>query len=244
VIELIPSVQLDAFPTVGCSFGPSGCFSSFYLGALRFLVDAPGVLQEGYEKVCCVLHAFRLGNDVPLKYGNKPFKVATMLRWTVVFSDPQRMAEIANAAEEDLSFREAIKDVRPLSSLQLETIDTTVEIMGVDDTLGINVGSSDNDLLSGLLRSHITRNTVKICGEVQDELLKSLESILGKGTDGEDHTLKMKWCLIPVRVDRYPRFRHRKSNNGTDMAAVLRRLSPMYMPQPFLSKILTMSSRS
>lgn len=36
-----------------------------------------------------------------------------MLRWTVVFNDHQRMVEIANAAEEDLSFREAMKDVRP-----------------------------------------------------------------------------------------------------------------------------------
>lgn len=200
----------------------------------------PGGLRKGIY----VLHAFQLGNDVLFKYGNRPFKIATMLRWTVVFNEPQQMAEIANAAEEDLSFREAIKDVRPLSSLQLETIDTTVEIMSVDDALGINVGSTNHDLLSGLLRSHVTRNTVKICGEVQDELLTSLSSILGKGTDGEDHTFKMKWCLISTRVDRYPRLRHRKSNNGTDMAAVLRRLSLMYVAQPFLSKILTMSSRS
>lgn len=40
-----------------------------------------------------------------------------MLRWTVVLTDPQHMVEIADAAEEDLSFREAMKDVRPLSSL-------------------------------------------------------------------------------------------------------------------------------
>jgi len=37
-----------------------------------------------------------------------------MLRWTVVVSDPQQMLEIANAAEEDLSFREVMKDVRPI----------------------------------------------------------------------------------------------------------------------------------
>ncbi|KAG1730694.1 cytochrome P450 [Suillus paluster] len=150
-------VQLDAFPTVGCSFGPSRRFSSFYLGAIRFVVDAPGVLQEGYEK-----------------YGSRPFKVATMLRWTVVFSDPRHMVEIANAAEEDLSFREAMKD-----------------IMGVDDAFGINVGSPDHGLLAELLKSHITKNAAKICGEVQDELLASLENILGDGTDAE-------WTTIPA----------------------------------------------
>ncbi|KAJ8594564.1 cytochrome P450 [Rhizopogon salebrosus TDB-379] len=148
--------NLDTFPSVGCSFGPSGCFNSFYLGALRFLVDAPGVLQQGYEK-----------------YGNRPFKVATMLRWTVVFTDPGRMVEIANAAEENLSFREAMKD-----------------IMSVDDTLGINVGSADHDLLAELLKSHVTRNAVKICGEVQNEMLTSLSSILGRGTD--------EWTTIPA----------------------------------------------
>ncbi|KAG1747656.1 cytochrome P450 [Suillus lakei] len=144
------------FPTVGCSFGPSRCFSSFYLGAFRFLVDAPGVLREGYKK-----------------YGNRPFKVATMLRWTVVFSDPQHMVEIANAAEEDLSFREAMKD-----------------IMGVDDALGINVGSPDHDLLAELLKSHIARNATKICGEVQDELFASLENVLGNESDD--------WISIPA----------------------------------------------
>lgn len=44
--------QLDDFPTVGCSFGR---FNNFYVGASRFLVDAPGILKEGYEKVYLVL---------------------------------------------------------------------------------------------------------------------------------------------------------------------------------------------
>lgn len=148
--------NLDDFPTVGCSFGPSRCFSNFYVGASRFLVDAPGVLKEGYEK-----------------YGNRPFKVATMLRWTVVLTDPQHMMEIANAAEEDLSFREAMKD-----------------IMGVDDALKINVGSPDHDLLAELLKSHIARNATKICAEVQDELLVSLETVLGNESDD--------WTSIPA----------------------------------------------
>ncbi|KAG1840302.1 cytochrome P450 [Suillus subalutaceus] len=165
--------NLDDFPTIGCSFGPSRCFSNFYVGAFRFLVDAPGVLKEGYEK-----------------YGSRPFKVATMLRWTVVFSDPQHMLEVANAAEEDLSFREAMKDVRPLSSLQLRTIDTALEIMGVDDTLEINIGSPDHDLLAELLKSHIARNATKIGDEVQDELFTSLENVLGNESD--------EWTSIPV----------------------------------------------
>jgi hypothetical protein len=87
----------------------------------------------------------------------------------------------------------------------------TVEIMGVDDTLGINVGSADHDLLAELLKSHITRNSVQICGEVQDELLTSLSRILGNGTDGEEHVLKMKRCLISIRMDHYPRFGHHES---------------------------------
>ncbi|KAG2153600.1 cytochrome P450 [Suillus bovinus] len=149
--------NLDDFPTVGCSFGPSRCFSNFYVGASRFLVDAPGVLREGYEK-----------------YGNRPFKVATMLRWTIVFSDPKQTMEITDAAEEDLSFREAMKD-----------------IMGVDDTLEINADSPDHDLLAELLKSHIARNATKICGEVQDELLASLENVLGNESDAD-------WTSIPA----------------------------------------------
>jgi hypothetical protein len=161
------------------------------LGALRFLVDAPGVLQQGYEKV----YIYRVHSSLEItcffKYGNRPFKVATMLRWTVVFTDPGRMVEIANAAEENLSFREAMKDVRFPSALQLTSIDTAVEIMSVVDTLGINVGSADHDLLAEILKSHVTRNAVKICGEVQDEMLTFLSSILGHGTDGEEHALRM-----------------------------------------------------
>ncbi|KAG2342016.1 hypothetical protein BDR05DRAFT_1001281 [Suillus weaverae] len=167
------SYILDEFPTVGCSFGPSCCSSNFYVDPSRFLIDAPGVLKEGYEK-----------------YGNRPFKVATMLRWTVVFSDPPHMLEIANAAEGDLSFREAMKDVRPLSSLQITIIDTALEIMGIDDALDINVGSPDHDLLAELLKSHIARNATKICGEVQDELLTSLENVLGNESDD--------WASIPA----------------------------------------------
>lgn len=148
--------NLDHFPTVGCSLDPFGYFSNFYVGAFRFLVDPYGVLKEGYEM-----------------YGNKPFKVATMLRWTVVFSDPQHMLEIGNAAEEDLSFRGAMRDM-----------------MGVDDLLGVNVGSPDNDILAELLKSHIARNATKIRGEVQDELLASLENVLGNGSDD--------WTSIPA----------------------------------------------
>lgn len=55
VAKLMLFVQLDDFPTVGCSFGPFRCFSNFYVGASRFLVDAPGVLKEGYEKVYLIL---------------------------------------------------------------------------------------------------------------------------------------------------------------------------------------------
>lgn len=113
-----------------------------------------------------------------------------MLRWTVVFSDPQHMMEIANAAEEDLSFREAMKDVRPLLSLQLTTTDTALKIMGVDNALKINVGSPAHDLLAELLKSHIARNATKICGEVQDELFTSLENVLGNESDGKDASLQ------------------------------------------------------
>jgi len=112
-----------------------------------------------------------------------------MLRWTVVFSDPQHLLEIANAAEEDLSFREAMKDVRNSSSLQLTIIDTALEVMGVDDALGINVDSPDHDLLAELLKSHIARNAIKIGAEVQDELLASFENVLGNESDGEGASL-------------------------------------------------------
>ena len=66
------------------------------------------------RKYVCFACVLVRGDFFFKKYGNRPFKVATMLRWTVVVSDPQQMLEIANAAEEDLSFREVMKDVRPI----------------------------------------------------------------------------------------------------------------------------------
>lgn len=166
------------------------------------------------------------------------------MRWTVVFSDPQHMMEIANAAEEDLSFREAMKDVRPLLSLQLTTVDTVLEIMGVDDALKINVDSPDHDLLAELLKSHIARNATKISNEVQDELLASLENVLGSESDGKDASLQLtKRSITLSRLDLYSCFGHRQSNNGADMATILCGLSPMYVLWSVLSKILTMFCR-
>ncbi|TFK56599.1 cytochrome P450 [Heliocybe sulcata] len=99
---------LDAIPTIG----PSGPLVS-YIGAFRYLYDAPGMIQEGYDK-----------------FKGRAFKIAKMDTWLVVVSGSKLIDEVRRAPDDVLSFAEAINDIK----------DQTVSI---EYTLGPNVHTNE-----------------------------------------------------------------------------------------------------
>ncbi|EPQ60474.1 cytochrome P450 [Gloeophyllum trabeum ATCC 11539] len=80
---------LDGIPTVG----PSAPLAS-YIGAIRWLYDAPRMVQEGYDK-----------------YKGRAFKVANIDRWMVIVSGPKLIDEVRRAPDDVLSFTEATNDM-------------------------------------------------------------------------------------------------------------------------------------
>lgn len=73
--------------------GSKGPISS-YLGAIHFLRNATEVVQQGYNK-----------------HPDGVFRVPTLFHWEYVVNGPQRIAEVAAAPEEILSFKEGVSDV-------------------------------------------------------------------------------------------------------------------------------------
>ena len=89
VIMLIDR-QYSGIPVVGAS----GALSS-YAGARTFQQHAKEIIQEGVEK-----------------YPGSVFRVPTMDGWMVVVSGHQLVDELRAAREDELSFREAVEEVR------------------------------------------------------------------------------------------------------------------------------------
>ncbi|KAF8640809.1 hypothetical protein AX17_000458 [Amanita inopinata Kibby_2008] len=81
--------KLKQIPTVG----PSGFLLS-YIGAIRFLYDARGMLQEGYERDQSGI-----------------FKVANFNQWIVVVCGTKYIEELRKAPDEDVSFVEAANEI-------------------------------------------------------------------------------------------------------------------------------------
>ncbi|KIP01935.1 hypothetical protein PHLGIDRAFT_26798 [Phlebiopsis gigantea 11061_1 CR5-6] len=75
------------------SVGPSAPLFS-YIGALKFLFNTRGMLEEGHAK-------FRM----------KPFRIATFRYWQYIVASPQHIEELRRAPDEVLSFLEASNDL-------------------------------------------------------------------------------------------------------------------------------------
>ncbi|KAL5483395.1 hypothetical protein ACEPAI_8626 [Sanghuangporus weigelae] len=73
--------------------GPSGWLTSYY-GALKYILGARPMLQEGYEK-----------------YKARTFKVPELRRWLVVVNTPELIDEVRKAPDDKLSFLEAVRDL-------------------------------------------------------------------------------------------------------------------------------------
>ncbi|KAJ8586523.1 cytochrome P450 [Rhizopogon salebrosus TDB-379] len=81
--------ELDAIPAIG----PSGALSSWF-GAIRFIFDAPAMVQEGYQM-----------------HKGDMFRVPLIDKWVVVLTGPRLVEELRKVPEEDLSFDHAVRDL-------------------------------------------------------------------------------------------------------------------------------------
>ncbi|KAG0704373.1 cytochrome P450 [Suillus ampliporus] len=81
--------ELDAIPALG----PSGALSSWF-GAVRFISDAPAMVQEGYQK-----------------YKGGMFRVPLIDRWVVVVTGPRLVEELRKVPDDELSFDHAMRDL-------------------------------------------------------------------------------------------------------------------------------------
>jgi cytochrome P450 len=81
--------ELDTIPAIG----PSGAVSS-WLGAVRFISDAPAMVQEGYQK-----------------HKGGMFRVPLIDKWVVVLTGPRLIEELRKVPEDELSFDHAMRDL-------------------------------------------------------------------------------------------------------------------------------------
>ena len=89
-VTMLIDQQYSGIPAVGAS----GALSS-YADARAFEQHAKEIIQEGVEK-----------------YPGSVFRVPTMDGWMVVVSGHQLVDELRAAREDELSFREAVEEVR------------------------------------------------------------------------------------------------------------------------------------
>ncbi|KAJ6468013.1 cytochrome P450 [Mycena vitilis] len=143
------SGQKSKIPALG-SDGPV----SSYFSAVNLLGHASEVIQQGY-----------------LQYRDGVFRIPTLFRWDYVASGPRRVAEIAAAAENILSFQEGVADV-----------------LQVDWTMGSEIHT--NPYHVNAIRSQLTRNLGRCFPQVRDEIVNAFDSVLGL----EDN----EWKLVHV----------------------------------------------
>ena len=77
------------------------------------------MIQEGYNKVRILLDTGAQPadvRDVP-QYKGGSFKVPELFRWTVIVSGPKMIEELRKAGDDELSFDEAVAEVRVLMPL-------------------------------------------------------------------------------------------------------------------------------
>ncbi|KXN92692.1 Ent-kaurene oxidase, partial [Leucoagaricus sp. SymC.cos] len=139
---------LNAFPTVG----HSGVLTS-YITALKWHQHAGELIQEGYDK-----------------FGGRPFKVATMSKWIVVFSGTKYVEHIRTAPINVLSFRAEIAE-------RFQNRYTMGRVIS-NDFYHIEV-----------IRSTLTRNLGSRFSDIRDEILASFQDFIPLTED---------WTVVPA----------------------------------------------
>ncbi|KAJ6500258.1 cytochrome P450 [Mycena vulgaris] len=137
-IVWLRSGEKSSIPAI---IGAKGPISS-YLGAIHFLRNATAVVQQGYYK-----------------HPDGVFRVPTLFHWEYVANGPQRIAEVAAAPEEILSFKEGVSD----------TLQT-------DYTMGPEITKNHYHGLA--VRGSLTRNLARCFPEVRHEIVHAFDDVL------------------------------------------------------------------
>ncbi|KAF8581004.1 cytochrome P450 [Ramaria rubella] len=127
-----PKDPLDAIP----SLGRTGFLTS-YIDALYFLKNGREIIQQGYDK-------------------GSIFRFPELNRWHVAVAGPQLTEELRKAADDELSFSEAIKDS-----------------LATDWTLGPNVDTNPYHI--PIIRSQLTRNLTRLFSSIREEILLAFD---------------------------------------------------------------------
>ncbi|KAF7360042.1 hypothetical protein MVEN_00732000 [Mycena venus] len=133
--------------------GSDGIISS-YLTAFHFLRNAEEVLEQGYYQ-----------------FPDGVFRVPTLLRWDYVANGVARIAEVAAAPDDVLSFHQGIGD-----NIQ------------ADWTMGMPI--TRNPFHGHAIRGGLTRNLARCFPQVMEELVCAFDEVLAL----ED----TEWKLLPV----------------------------------------------
>ncbi|KAJ6570518.1 cytochrome P450 [Mycena vulgaris] len=140
----------STIPAVG---GSKGLIASYAM-ALRLLSHGAEVISEGYRQ-----------------HREGIFRVPTILRWNYVASGGKRIAEIASAPEDVLSFHLGVAD-----TLQTEW------------TMGPEIVHNPYHAIA--IRGSLTRNLGKCFPQVRDEIVHAFDEVLGLP--------EKEWKLIDV----------------------------------------------
>ncbi|KAJ7506206.1 cytochrome P450 [Mycena galericulata] len=127
--------------TIPAVVGARGPISSYW-AALKLLRNAADTIQQGYTQ-----------------YYNGVFRVPTLFRWDYVANGPQRIAEVASASEDVLSFHHGAE-----ANLQ------------VDYTIGPQM--TTNPYHAPVIRGGLTRNLGRCFPQVRDEIVHAFDEVL------------------------------------------------------------------
>ncbi|EKM83220.1 hypothetical protein AGABI1DRAFT_34230, partial [Agaricus bisporus var. burnettii JB137-S8] len=137
---------LNKIPTIG----HSGVLTS-YITAIKYMSKGTELIEEGYNK-----------------YNGRPFKIATMSRWTVVLSGERYVKELIRAPNDILSFDEP-----------------AIEASQADYTFGPGLFTHAHH--TETVQGAITRNLAERFDEMRDEIFESMEEYI---------PLKKDWVTI------------------------------------------------
>ncbi|KAJ7937288.1 cytochrome P450 [Mycena leptocephala] len=127
--------------TIPAVVGTNGLIS-YYLAALHLLRNAADVIQRGYTQ-----------------YHNGIFRIPKLHRWDYVANGKQRIAEVASAPEDVLSFNYGVED-----------------ILQADYTIGPQMTSYPHN--ATVVRVGLTRNLGRCFPQVLDEIVHAFDDVI------------------------------------------------------------------
>ncbi|KAJ7451356.1 cytochrome P450 [Mycena latifolia] len=155
-IAWLRSRETSTVPTIA-----SPGFLSSCLPALHFMFHAKDILHQGYNE-----------------YRDGVFRVPTLFSWYYVACGPQRVVELASAAEHILSFDEGLAD-------------------GIQSDYTIGPEGKNLHVTTVAIRGGLTRNLGRCFPEVRDEIVNAFDDVLALD-DNEWKEIKVSPSLMQV----------------------------------------------